>query len=472
MSNGPKNEWMDQWQALSRQYWNAWQDLTRETSAKVGSDPSSAPWHEGFEQWARMFGGPGKQSETIERVLASARSFTAFAQSMIAAATAARGVGAPSWTDALRDGFKMPDGAALFSNPVAEALREISGQGVKSFEQMMQGMTPGMAPGFDPAREVKSWLRVPAFGFLREHQEHYQKMAVALIEYQEQTARYNALIMKSSVRAFELFESKLAAREEPGRQIDSLRALYDLWVDSAEEAYAEIALSQEFREVYGSLVNAQMRVRSQMQQEVERIATDFGMPTRSELDSIGQRLHDLRRDLRNGSGSASSNLAREVEDLRREVAELKAAMKARGAEAPKAAVKKPQARKRPRTAPPKKAAKPAVASPAENLVTTATVKAIPIEAVPPAPRPRAQKSTPRARVQPRMAGPHAQRPTSPPRTKKSVAKVAHSPSRSGRPVPSFAERIAEFARTARTTRKARHPVRLYAAHRSTSRGGR
>jgi len=475
MSNGPNKDWMDQWQALSRQYWSAWQDLTREASAKAGGDASAPPWHEGFEQWARMFGGAGKQSETIERVLASAKSFTAFAQSMIAAATAARGMGAPSWADALREGFKMPDGSAsLFANPVAQALREISGQGVKSFEQMMQGMAQNMAPGFDPMREAKSWLSVPAFGFLREHQEHYQKMAVALIEYQEQTARYNALIMKSSARAFELFESKLAAREEPGRQIDSLRALYDLWVDAAEEAYAEIALSQEFREIYGALVNAQMRVRSQMQQEVERIATDFGMPTRSELDSIGQRLHDLRRELRNDGRGASSDLAREVEALRREVAELKAAMKI-GGPAPqrRSAVAKKAAR--PKRKP--KRARPAATKRPPPIVTLPPEVpepeiVIPSETRIAASRPRPAKSPPRARVAQRAPTAHAQRPSSPARTKKSVAKVAHRPSRSGRPVPSFAERIAEFARTAHATRSSRHPMRLHVAHRTNTRGGR
>ena len=83
MTDRPKNEWMDQWQTLSRQYWNAWQDLTREAGAAAGSDPAAKPWHEGFEQWARMFAGPGKQSETIERVLASAKGFTAFVQSEI-----------------------------------------------------------------------------------------------------------------------------------------------------------------------------------------------------------------------------------------------------------------------------------------------------------------------------------------------------------------------------------------------------
>ena len=236
MTNVPKNEWMDQWQAMSRQYWNAWQDLSREAGVAAGKDPSATPWHEGFEQWSRMFAGSGKQGETIERVLASAKSFTAFMQSMLAAATA--GGTATNFTEALKSGFNMPGMGGAFTNPMASALREISGQGAKGFQQMMEQF----APGGDPYAEMKSWLRVPAFGFLREHQEHYQKMAAALVDYQEQNGRYNALILKSSQRAFEKFESKLAAREEPGRQIDSLRALYDLWVDAMEEAYAEIAM--------------------------------------------------------------------------------------------------------------------------------------------------------------------------------------------------------------------------------------
>jgi poly[(R)-3-hydroxyalkanoate] polymerase subunit PhaE len=440
MTNWPKNEWMDQWQALSRQYWNAWQDLTREAGA-AGADPASVPWHEGFEQWSRMFAGAGKQSETIERVLASARSFSAFAQSMIAAATAGAAGAGPNWTETLRNGFHAPGSASLFANPVAEALREISGQGVRSFEQMMQGV----APDFDPAREAKSWLRVPAFGFLREHQEHYQRMASAMIDYQEQNTRYGALILKASQRGFELFESKLAAREEPGRQIDSLRALYDLWVDAAEEAYAEIALSPEFREVYGALVNAQMRVRSQIQQEVERIATDFGMPTRTELDSIGQRLHDLRRELRGGNavGGAQSSLAREVADLRREVAALKAALAEKAAPArdpaPRRAAKAKKAPRKRRPAP-KKRAQQVVALRAD-LRESVSAPAAEAKSARPAPSP--------ASTAPAHAGKAARAVRArPARAKKSVAKVAHSPSRSSQPVASFATRMAEFARTA------------------------
>jgi len=448
MINMPKNEWMDQWQAMSRQYWNAWQDLSREAGASSGRDPSATPWHEGFEQWSRMFAGAGKQGETIERVLASAKSFTALMQSMLQAATA--GGTATNFTEALRNGFNMPGfgvpgGAGAFTNPMATALRDISGQGVKGFQQMMEQF----APGGDPFAEIKGWLNVPAFGFLREHQEHYQKMAAALVDYQEQNGRYNALILKSSQRAFEKFESKLAAREEPGRQIDSLRALYDLWVDAAEESYAEIALTQEFREVYGALVNSQMRVRSQIQQEVERIATDFGMPTRSELDSIGQRLHDLRRELRNGGrADGSGDLAREVERLRREVAALKAAVNTKSSVRDAAPLKpaaaptktprhqraRPAAKKRPPAA-------VALRADVKESVSTAPVVA---KAAPPAKKP-ASRAKPRAqaRTQRRVVA------------KKSVAKVAHAPTRVGHPVLSFAQRMAAFTNTARKHTAAR-----------------
>jgi polyhydroxyalkanoate synthesis regulator phasin len=290
---------------------------------------------------------------------------------------------------------------------------------------------------------------MPAFGFLREHQEHYQKTASAFVDYQEQSGRYNALILKASQNGFGLFESKLAAREEPGRQIDSLRALYDLWVDAMEEAYAEIALSPEFRDVYGSLVNAQMRMRSQIQQEVERIATDFGMPTRSELDSIGQRLHDLRREVRNGGrAGASSEIRREVDRLKREVASLKAVLEARPSERESATSKPTPAKsaRRPRARPAKKRAPSAVALRAD---VEEAVSAAPLAT----PKPRAKKSkpAPRARTKARTSA-QAKRPGA----KKSVAKVAHSPVRVGHPILSFAERIAQFAKTAHRHMHAKH----------------
>ncbi len=311
----PQNDW----QALSQQYWNAWNDATRKafgTQAAPATDQT--PWHEGLEQWSRMFDA-GKardsQSEVVERLLAGARSYFSLLQTL--AEKGAAGEADPqAWSDAVRQSFNFPGAdAALIDNPLARALRELAGQGAKGFEQMTESLNPAMA-------EARALLDMPAFGYAREHQERYQQTAKAWLDYQRETNRYNALIARASRRAFEVFEDKLAERGEPGRQIDSARALYDLWVDAAEDAYAEVALSDEFREVYGALVNAQMRVRQGVQREVERVATDLGMPTRTEIDSMGKRLHALHRDAKN-QAEVLPGLVAEVAALRAEVERLK-----------------------------------------------------------------------------------------------------------------------------------------------------
>ncbi len=323
MADSPIPDWMNQWQAMSRPYMNAWQEMSR-NGAHVQAAPVAQVWPPGFEQAARLFSVGGGQGETIERLVDSAKSYASFMQSMLA--TSMQGGAAPNWSDALRQGFAgMGGNAPMFNPSAAQAWQGMAGQGGDGFARMMSAISAMKSPSNGGVDEVKSWFNLPAFGMGREHQEHQQKSVVAWIEYQEHMGRYNALMLKAGQRGFELFEGKLSEREQPGRQIESLRALYDLWVDAAEEGYAEIALSQEFREAYGAMVNAQMRVRSQVQQEVERVATDFGMPTRSEINSIGERLQALRREVR--ASGANGALADEVAALREEFAAFKAGTK-------------------------------------------------------------------------------------------------------------------------------------------------
>ena len=310
-------DWQKDWQALQQQYWSAWSDATR---VAAGQPDAATPWHEGLEQWSRLFADAGKQNETADRLLSGAKVYVALMQSMLAAAAgkdASAGV-QTAWTQALRDGFNLPGiDSAFANNPLAMMLQGLRGPGAQGFGELPQVFAPFLAQA---KTEGMSWLNAPAFGYAREHQERMQKAATAFAEFQDAVGKYNALMLKSSQRSFAIFEHKLAERSEPGRQVDSMRGLYDLWVDAAEEAYAEIALSDEFRTVYGEVVNAQMRVRAQVQAEVERLGAELGMPTRRELDSVHKRLHGLRR---NGADARIDGLERELASLRSELAALK-----------------------------------------------------------------------------------------------------------------------------------------------------
>ncbi|MEX1829031.1 poly(R)-hydroxyalkanoic acid synthase subunit PhaE [Luteibacter sp. CQ10] len=195
------------------------------------------------------------------------------------------------------------------------------------------GPPPGAQPGserFDDwARVTREALSMPAFGLTREQQEEQQALLKAWIDYAEQFGRYQSLLQGVHDRASAAMRDRVAPTDA-----DSMRSLYDRWVNLAEESYAEAALSTEFREVYAALVNAQMRVKVLQQRQIERFSVQAGMPTRKEVDSLGERLQAVRRELRQMQG-----LAAEVESLKAELAALRGDKPKRAAK--KAAGKRP-----------------------------------------------------------------------------------------------------------------------------------
>jgi polyhydroxyalkanoate synthase subunit PhaE len=280
----------DGFEKIARQYWNAWGDAMR-TGAPNAAPGTMPGWQDAIDWWSRMAqGGNPDANAAIERFNAQARDWYGQMQ-QVAAQFAGRDAGpadiVAAWKRALGD---------LGGNPFQDMFRAMRGQGAQGFEQWSEAAQPYLDAW---RKEGSTWLGMPTFGIGREHQQRWQKLAQAQLDYQQQDAAYNALMLKSSQRAYELFEQKLREREQPGKQLTSARALFDLWIDAAEEAYAQMALSPEFRAAYGARVNAQMRLRQAVQGEVERTSALFGMPTRSDLDAAFRKIADLERSLRN-----------------------------------------------------------------------------------------------------------------------------------------------------------------------------
>lgn len=304
----------EDFESLARRYWGAWGDAMRTampgtTGAMPGfpgampgaATPGAQAWHDAIDWWTQYaHGNRTEVNDVLARFNTQARQWYGQMQQV-----AARFAGQDAKPADIAQAWKQALGAAG-ENPFPEMFRSMRGHGMQGMEQWIEDASPWL----DAMKgEAASWLRLPAFGFAREHQERLQRLAQAQLDVQQQTSAYNALMLKASQAAYEIFESKLAEREEPGRQIESPRALFDLWIDAAEEAYAQIALSQEFREVYARLVNAQMRLRAGVQREVEQMTAQLGMPTRSELDGAHRKIAELERALRRLRDAAATAAA-------------------------------------------------------------------------------------------------------------------------------------------------------------------
>ncbi len=271
--------------AFGRQLWQQWNDTLQ--SAMPQGKATLPDWSAAMRQWSELAGGGSLDaSRAAEKLGAHGEQFFGMMQQLLQRAGANASVGdlGTLWRQQIADG-----------NPMLDALRQVSAEGARGWEQFVESAKVAAAPA---SEGLLSTLALPGFGLGRERQAQLAELVSAQAAQLEAAQAYQRLLLKASEAGMERFETKLGEHSEPGRQIGSMRALYDLWIDAAEEAYAEVALSPAFRKAYADLVNTQMRSRQLQQREVSRAARELGMPTREELDGVLTRLHQLQRDLR------------------------------------------------------------------------------------------------------------------------------------------------------------------------------
>ena len=282
-------------QAQARSYWDAWSQALQHGAAgappPAASAAASPDWSQALGWWRDVLGN----------------AMPADAQGPVARASGP----AADWLSLMQEVAGRFAGRDSHSADVAGAWREaVKGQGDGILQWVLGSLRGGAAGGFDPwlqqsaqwlqqwQRDSAPWLEMPAFGVTRNHQSRWQALTRLQQDYQARSQAYLEQLRAALEQAFSRFEAKLSEHEALGSQLTSARAMFDLWVEAAEEAYAAAALSDEFGEIYGAFANAHMRLRAALQGEVEQIAGQYGMPTRSEMDAAHKRIAELERAVR------------------------------------------------------------------------------------------------------------------------------------------------------------------------------
>lgn len=385
----------------ARQYWAAWGDAMRHGQAGAAAQqppPASAgdapqDWRKAVDWWSQLL--PTQAAPQAQEAINRFRTQ------------------AGDWLGTMQQVAAQFAGRDTSANEVADAWRQaVQGQGEQLMQWTLGSLRGGSPGGFDPwlqeaaqtlqkwREENAPWLDMPAFGLNRNHQSRLQKLARAQQDFQAQSEAYGEQLKAAIEQAFARFASKLSEHESSGSQLTSARALFDLWIEAAEESYADVALSNQFREVYGGFANAHMRLRAALQEEIEQLSECIGMPTRSEMDAAHRRIAELERLVRRMLRTAASPArkpaaAPEPDPVAPAAGKRASAVKPSGAAGPataaravkqgaskKASVKKTTTQK---TAPEKTSAisKPAKKTPA-NKSTGAKPSARPAARTPPA----------------------------------------------------------------------------------------
>jgi polyhydroxyalkanoate synthase subunit PhaE len=313
------NDLLKDYQAFTQQSWDAWMRYLQQSGAPspFGAMPAAAM----------------PNDDLLTRSLSSLKAYGSWLQQAAGAGMGPMG----NW----QQPATMQPFLAAFSQPFAQTIAGIdtpSAFGIEhqwqSWLQAMQRAGMGGMAGLGGMGSMGSMPgQMPAFGLTREMQKDQQALLAAVQEYMQVSARYQALLQQVNTQGIARLQEMLGQHAEPGTQVNSMKGLYDMWVDAMEEAYAKMALTDEYRDAFGAMVNAQMQVRKLQQQQTEQMCRELGIPTRSDVEGLGQRVQQLRRELQASRQREAQADNSEVDALQAEIAELKrelAASKAAG----------------------------------------------------------------------------------------------------------------------------------------------
>jgi len=143
-------------------------------------------------------------------------------------------------------------------------------------------------------------MEFAALGLTRERQEAWQRFTRLLAQYQEVQAQLAKQWLKIGAETTQKFAARLSAAgpSAPGGSTDSIKSLYDLWIECAEEVHGSVAHSPEYCQLIADLANSSNAVRAEQQRELESWARQFDLPTRAEVNSLHQQVKQLRAQLR------------------------------------------------------------------------------------------------------------------------------------------------------------------------------
>ncbi len=343
------NPWTDQWFKAQQQFVDAWSDMAR--SGNAGNASQADLWARNFETWRKTFGGSSQPDIdlALHKCMDMGREYFAMAEQV--GKLMSQG-GNPleainQWLEQMKQTLQQFMGVPGFNGAgVNDFMKQWFSPGA-NWQDMVSQLTPmnqamwqmpgmntsvfNLGEAIDPLGKI---LEAPGVGYFREPQEKQQRGVQLALEYQEANFRFNQAFLRIAIESIQGFQQRLL-KLNGDTLPQSLRELYDLWVEVSETHYAEFAMGDEYQELYGDMVNKLMTMRKHYSEMADDFLRALNLPNTREIDTMQERLQQVRRD----------NFA-----LKREISEIKATLAQ--------LVKKPAAAK---TA----AAKPAAAKPAK-----------------------------------------------------------------------------------------------------------
>lgn len=305
------NQWTDQWLKAQQQFVDAWSDMAKTTTS--GNEASQSDlWAQSFDLWRKACGEQTQPDiqQAMNKCIDMGKEYFALAEHVSKAMSdGANPVEAINqWMEQLKQSLQQFGGMPGFDGSGVTDFMKQWFTPTNSWQQMAATLTPmnqaawqmpgmntsvfNLGEAIDPLGKI---LEAPGIGYFREPQEKQQQGIQLAIEYHQSNFAFNQAFLRVAIESIQGFQARLM-KLETGSAPKTLRELYDMWVEISEEHYAEFAMSEEYQDLYGDMVNRLMILKKHYSEIINDFLRSMNLPNTREVDTMQQRLQQLRRE--------------------------------------------------------------------------------------------------------------------------------------------------------------------------------
>lgn len=308
-----------------QKYWKNWTDMSRKAMGL--QQPLKSPLESAMEHWWQGL-SPGADDMTrdfMNKMMTQTQSYFRMAEGYYSNANESE-----NWLDAanrtVTDLQKLfsGDGDNVFGGSEAtgdDALHKIMAfweMPMDNWQRMVSSLSlmPGDLLRNMPHKDgLDRFLSAPGLGYLREEEGHYKQLTQRVVEYQQCLSEYMSFFSNLGLMSANRMKERIDGLAKDGKQVESARALYDLWVSSSEDVYGEQVMTPEYARIHGRLVNGLMALKQKHGHVIDEVLGGLNMPTRRELRTLQDRLQESRRE--------SKAMQSEIDLLKAQMIELR-----------------------------------------------------------------------------------------------------------------------------------------------------
>jgi len=304
------NPWATQWFKAQQQFVEAWSDMAK--SGVPGNSSQTDLWAQSFDLWRKASGAQAQPDfqQTMNKCMDMGKQYFAMAEQISkgisAGTTPAEAIN--QWMEQLKQSLQQFGGMPGFDGSAINDFMKQWFNPTSSWQQMAASLAPmnqaaWQMPGMNTSvfnlgemvDPLGTLLEAPGVGYFREPQEKQQKGLQLALEYHQANHAFNQAFLRVATESIQGFQARLL-KLDTDTTPKSLRGLYDLWVEVSEEHYAEFAMSEEYQELYGDMVNRLMIMKKHYSEITDDMLRAWNLPNTRDVDTRPERLQQLRRE--------------------------------------------------------------------------------------------------------------------------------------------------------------------------------